>query len=74
MKGILPRILLALAALGAWAAYESTQQDSAAEIPTAENIEILSESEGPLKTHIIAEHDSTTRQLSQASLKGVKQP
>lgn len=70
MKTVLPRILLALAALGAWVAYESTQKGNTIQTPQIETAERLTDSEAMLNAHIKAENDTQqVRHLSQARVK-----
>ena len=54
MKTVFPRILLALAALGAWAAYESTQKSNTIQTPQVETAERWTDSEAMLNAHINA--------------------
>ncbi|MDE5721061.1 MAG: hypothetical protein K2I34_09925 [Paramuribaculum sp.] len=70
MKTVLPRILLALAALGAWAAYESTQKSNAIQTPHTETVERITDSEALLNARIKADNDTQqVRHLSQATVK-----
>ncbi|WP_290090492.1 hypothetical protein, partial [Paramuribaculum intestinale] len=70
MKTVFPRILLALAALGAWAAYESTQKSNTIQTPQVETAERWTDSEAMLNAHINAENDTQqVRHLSQARVR-----